>query len=117
MLTSAGFRTTFRLNDCPDDVVIIRFRSTQGTTVSFCLNVRDGRVYNIENWTTQALIPHWYADTPFEEWSIELNHQVVELHGSSILTSPLAETTTRALAHLTNQIVRDIWIGKYGYQL
>jgi hypothetical protein len=112
-----GFDTDFQFLDHHPSLVQIRFQSTLDTDVSFKIDLQTGRVFEIEHWSPQAMIPNWHTDAPLTHWTIQMGTHIIKMHTADCIDPSDRITHKTLLSVLTNQTIRDIWIGKYGYRV
>ena len=99
----------------------IAYQSTLGSKVSFVLNAHTGIIQDIQGFDPKGQIPNWYSETPFTEWSINIDssHRI-ELFGDQVLCyrwESNEPTLTKFLEVFSAQNICAIWIGKFGYSI
>ena len=122
-----NFRTTFRCATYTHPVPKVRISYSWQNThddeapiewVSWVLDLHDGSVGEITNWQADRSIPDWFTSNPCARWKIEsYDGKICCQYTKDICTKtegdPIYCTQLSTVFH--NVLIRDIWIGKYGY--
>lgn len=122
-----NFQTTFRCPSYTHPISKVRISYSwqdknaehpQTEWVQWVLDTHSGAVTEITNWQPDRNIPEWFTDTPCSRWKIEsYDGNICCQYTKDICTKtegdPIYCTQLSTVFH--NVLIRDIWIGKYGY--
>ena len=113
------WRSPFIIAD--QERVLIAFKSTSDTWVSFRLNGQTGIIHDIHGFTPSAQIPGWYSETPFTQWSITIDDShYIMLDGNTVIHQQWRTeepSTHEFMKVFSPQTISALWSGKYGYTI